>query len=237
MKLTVLGKYGPFSVNGGSTSGYLLESSGGYAVMDLGSGTLTKLLKKIDINELNFVYLSHLHFDHIADVGILSYAVSFLKKDKKLKVYYHDDGSDVATVLKNIAVFDLVDVKENQIYNEGNFVFSFYKMTHPVDSFGIKISDGEKTLAYTGDTTYNENIVNLINGVDFLLADGAFLEKDYAENKPHMSIKQVNDISLKYQLKTLVTHISFNYKDSDVYKEIKKNKLIKVAKENKTYKL
>ncbi|MBR2377428.1 MAG: MBL fold metallo-hydrolase [Clostridia bacterium] len=237
MKLTVLGKYGPFSVNGGSTSGYLLESNGDYAVMDLGSGTLTKLLKRIDINELNFVYLSHLHFDHIADVGILSYAVSFLKKDKKLKVYYHDDGSDVSKVLKNIAVFELVNVKENQIYNEGNLVFSFYKMTHPVDSFGIKISDGGKTLAYTGDTTYNENILNLINGVDFLLADGAFLEKDYAENKLHMSIKQVNDISLKYQLKTLVTHISFNYKDSDVYKELKKNKLIKVAKENKTYKL
>lgn len=235
MKLTVLGKYGPFSVNGGSTSGYLVESNGSYAVMDLGSGTLTKLLQKIDINDLTFVYLSHLHFDHIADVGILSYAVAFLKKDKKLKVYYHDDGSDVATVIKNIGVFDLVDIKENQIYNEGKFVFSFYKMTHPVDSHGIKISDGEKSLAYTGDSTLNDNLFNLINGVDFLLADGAFLEKDYLDNKPHMSIKQVNDISQKYNLKTLVSHIGYNYKDKEVYKEIKKNKLIKVAKENKTY--
>ncbi len=237
MKLTVLGKYGPFSVNGGSTSSYLVESNDEYAVLDLGSGTLTKLLKRININNLNFLYLSHLHFDHIADVGILSYAVSFLKKDKKLKVYYHDDGSDVANVLKNIEVFELVDVKENQIYNEGNFVFSFYKMTHPVVSHGIKISNGEKTLAYTGDTTLNDNIFNLINGVNFLVADGAFLERDFNENKPHMSVKQVNEMSKKYQLKTLVSHIGYNYLDKDVFKEIKKNKRIKVAKENKTYKI
>ena len=237
MKLTVLGKYGPFSLNGGSTSGYLLESNGNYAVMDLGSGTLTKLLKKIDINDLKFVYLSHLHFDHIADVGILSYAVSFLRNDKKLKVYFHDDDSQIANLIKGIKEFDCVNVLENQIYNESGFVFSVYKMTHPITSYGIKISDGEKTLAYTGDSTLNENIFNLTNGVDFLLADGAFLEKDYSENKPHMSIKQVVEISKKYQLKTLVTHLSYNYKDAKVKKELGKNKFIKVAKENKTYKI
>ena len=205
--------------------------------MDLGSGTLTKILKKIDINDLKFVYLSHLHFDHVSDVGILSYAVAFLKKDKKLKVYFHDDGSQIANVIKGIKEFDCVNVLENQIYTEENFVFSCYKMTHPVTSYGIKISDGESTLAYTGDTTLNDNIYNLINGSDFLLADGAFLQKDYSENKPHMSIKQVVDISEKHKIRTLVSHLSFNYDDSQVKKEIGKSKFIKVSKENKTYKI
>ena len=237
MKITVLGKYGPFSVNGGSTSGYLIETNKSYAAIDLGSGTLTKLLKKIDINDLKFLFLSHLHFDHISDVGILSYAVSFLRKDKKLRVYFYDDGSDMAKIIKKIEVFDCVLIKENQIYSEDNFVFSFYKMTHPVESHGIKISDGEKTLAYTGDTTKNDNIFNLINGVDFLIADGAYLQKDYNENKPHMSVSQVVKISKKYKFKTLISHLSYNYSDGQIYKEIGKNKFIKVAKENKTYKI
>lgn len=44
MKLTVLGKYGPYGKAGnGSTSGYLVENCGDYIVLDMGSGTLSKL--------------------------------------------------------------------------------------------------------------------------------------------------------------------------------------------------
>lgn len=235
MNLTVLGKYGPFSVNGGSTSGYLLNSDNNYALLDVGSGTVSKMLQKIDINNLKFLFLSHLHFDHISDIGVLSYAVAFLKKDKKLKVYMYNDNSDNAKLLKSIKEFECVDILENKTFNDGGFSFSFYKMTHPVISHGIKISNGKRTLAYTGDTTLNENLVNLIKGSDFLLADGAFTKEDYTEVKPHMSISQVNELSKKYKVKTLVTHVGFKYTDEDVEKELTNNELIGVAKEDKNY--
>ena len=94
MKLTVLGKYGPFAVNKGSTSGYLLENDNNYALLDVGSGVLSKMLNRININDLKFVVLSHLHFDHIADHFILSYAVNFLKKDNDYEnnVCKHQEG-------------------------------------------------------------------------------------------------------------------------------------------------
>ncbi len=236
MNLTVLGKYGPFTLNG-STSGYLIESDNNYVMLDIGSGTLKKLLNKTDINNLKFLVLSHLHFDHIADLGILSYAVSFLKKDKKLKVYLYDDGSKVLEVIKDIKEFELVYIKEGEIYNDSGFTFSFYKMAHPVSSHGIKISYGIKTLSYTGDTSIDGDILNLIKGSDFLIADGAFITDNSTSGKPHMSVKEVNRISKENNIKTLLSHISYNILDKQIVRELKGNNLIKVAKENKTYKI
>ena len=237
MKLTVLGKYGPFSINKGSTSGYLVENANEYALLDVGSGVLSKMLDRIDIHDLKFLFLSHLHFDHISDFGVLSYAVSFLKKDKKLKVYMYDDNSDISNVIKNVKAFDCVFIKENTIYNEGNFTFSFLKMTHPVISHAIKISNGDKVLAYTGDTTLNDNLELLIKDSNMLVADGAFLKDDYNDKLPHMSVEQVNNLSQKYKVNTIISHINYKNTDKLVKSEIKGNKLIKIAKEEKTYKV
>ncbi len=236
MNLTILGKYGPFAING-ATSGYLLENDGAYALLDVGAGTVSKLLKKIDINNLKFLFLSHLHFDHISDIGVLSYVVTFLKSDKKLKVYFYDDDSDNAKIIKNVKEFECIDISENKTYFDSGFTFSIYRMAHPIISHGIKISNGERTLSYTGDTSLNCNLENLLRGSDFLLADGAFTEKDYKKGKPHMSVAQVNELSIKYKIKTLVTHIGYRYTDEEVEKELTNNKLIFVAKEDTTYKV
>lgn len=42
MKLTVLGKYGPYPKAGGATSGYLLKTNDKIVVLDMGSETLSK---------------------------------------------------------------------------------------------------------------------------------------------------------------------------------------------------
>lgn len=237
MNLTILGKYGPFSVNGGATSSYLVSEGISSCLLDVGSGSVSRLLDKININNLKFVFLSHLHYDHISDLGVLSYAVTFLKKDKKLKLYFYDDGSSIASYVKSLSAFDVVLLKENQVYKEDCFEFSFYKMTHPVVSHGIKIKSFNRVLAYTGDTTLNDNIKNLYSGANLVVADGAFLEKDYADNKPHMSIKQVCDLASQYKTKTIVSHINYLYSDKDVLNEIKSCDLLVLAMENETYKI
>ena len=236
MEVVILGKYGPFSVNGGSTSGYLVKASNDACVLDLGSGTVSKLLNKIDIDSLKFVFLSHLHFDHVSDFGVLSYAINFLSKNKKINLYMFDDGSKMAELIKSNSAFNIVNIKEGTIYKEGEFTFSFYKMAHPVISFGIKIISGNKTLSYTGDTTINGDINSLCLGADLLIADGCFLEKDYSISKPHMSVKQVCEIAEKFKVKTLVSHILYSYSDSEVSSEIKAfSALCEVAKEGETY--
>ena len=51
MKLTVLGKYGPYPPVGGATSGYLLQSKNQNVLLDLGAGTLARLQEKVSLKE------------------------------------------------------------------------------------------------------------------------------------------------------------------------------------------
>ncbi|MBQ9782637.1 MAG: MBL fold metallo-hydrolase [Clostridia bacterium] len=237
MEIKVLGKYGPFAING-STSSYLVKGKNSFALLDCGSGIVKKLLNDNVLDKLSFIFLSHLHFDHISDIGVLSYAINFNLKGKKLKLYTHIDDSLAFKTIQSMNAFEIINVEENVTYTEGEFSFSCYKMTHPVTSYGIKIENDGKVFAYSGDTTLNDNIYNLIKGASLILLDGAFLQKDFVGAKPHMSIKQVCEIAKESGIKTVVTHLSPTYSDNDVEYECNLfGGNVVVAKEDQTYKV
>ena len=235
MRLTVLGKYGPYPPKNGATSGYLLQSNSQNVVLDLGAGTLSRLQEKVSIKDLSFIILSHLHFDHVSDMGVLSYALSFSGYEGKINVYLPKFDCDIYSAFSKVDKFNLINIEEGVLYKEGDLTFSFYKMTHPVLSYGVKISDGDALFAYTGDTTYNGNLQPLMKGVDLAVADGAFLKEHHDNTKPHMSIIEASSLT-KYAKKVIVSHISYKYSDDEVESEIKSvSKDAEIAIENKTY--
>ena len=85
MKLTVLGKYGPYPAANGATSGYLLQSGNENVLIECGSGVLSRLQRFVALNDLSAIVLSHLHSDHMADMLILRYALQ--DAPKSLKVF------------------------------------------------------------------------------------------------------------------------------------------------------
>ena len=79
MKLTILGKYGPYPAAGGACSGYLIEQGGNHVLIDCGSGVLSRLQQVCKIHDLSAIVLSHLHSDHMADMLVLRYALEIGK--------------------------------------------------------------------------------------------------------------------------------------------------------------
>lgn len=235
MKLTVLGKYGPYPPINGATSGYLLQTDSANVLLDLGSGTLSRLKEKVGVKDISFIVFSHLHFDHVSDFGVLSYELSFSGRKDKVNVYLPNFDCEVYSALSKISCFNLINVEEGKVYKQDGLEFSFYKMTHPVLSYGVKFYNGDKTFAYTGDTTLNDNLPSLLQGVDLAVVDGAFLEKDFISGKPHLSIKQASSLTA-YANKVIVSHISPSYSDEEVIKEITSvSKKAEIAIEKKTY--
>ena len=240
MEITVLGKYGPFAKNGGSTSSYLVKGKSGYIMLDCGAGSVSKMLSMIDINELECVVLTHTHFDHASDILVLSYAVDFLRKDDPLAVYMPNDGSKLFNLVNDLDAFKVIPIREQcdikYFFNDYNV--KFFKMEHPVLTYGLTMECGDKVLGYTADTKMCKNAEDIAKCATFLIADGAFLEGDYTPNKPHMSVKQVCELSKKFGVKTLISHVGYNYTDLQVEQEISNyDDLVEVAKENKTYQL
>lgn len=229
MELTVLGKYGPYPEAGAAAcSGYLVREKDTVLVMDLGSGTLARLQKLIKIKDITAIYLSHLHFDHTSDLLPFRYLLDDL--DRTVRIYAPYEDTPWYKVLLNHPRFDVINIDEKSEVKCGAFTLSFFLMDHPVKNFAVKIK-GEKTLVYTGDTRYNQNIFNAAAGADCVLAD---CSKPIGFNGPHMSMDKAVEINKVSKVRVLATHLSPGYspeKDFAPYPDIT------VVNELQTYKI
>ncbi len=232
MKLTVLGKYGPYPKEDGGTSSYLITAQKTKILVDAGSGCVARLQKYCKLEELDGIVLSHLHYDHIAELLFLQYAKNKLKKD--LLVYLpstpENQYNTLCTAFKTACITDGLKDKIKSINLE------FCNVAHSVEAYGIKLTSGNKTLVYTGDSIYLTKLEEFALNADVLLADSGVLG-DVIGSVPHMSVKQAAQTAKNANVgKLILTHINPNYEEGDILAEAKgvfANSVI--AKENKTY--
>ena len=201
MKLTILGKYGPYPLGLNSAcSGYLVEQDDVKILVDCGSGVLSRLTSLVNLKELSAIYLTHLHFDHTSDMLPLRYLLDDL--NIKLNVYTHLTGSDYEKILLNHPRFLVHHVDGDSNLNIGNLNLTFYKLDHPVINHGVLIK-GDVNLGITGDTKYCENVLALAQKSDYLLAD---CSKPFGFTGPHMTASHAQEISQKSNAIILATH-------------------------------
>lgn len=184
MELHVLGCHGPFPCAGGATSGYLLTAADKPPLLlDCGAGILGKLLTVCDPSSLGAVLLTHLHYDHVSDMGVLQY----YPLTKAMPVYYPlEDDSFRTTVLQN-PFFDIHPYPNGAFELPGGWRVETCPTVHPVPCRALRITDGEKTLVYTGDTNLCPALTEFCRGADLLLCDAAFLTSEWAAHRPHLS--------------------------------------------------
>lgn len=223
MKITVSGKYGPFPAAGGATSSYLLSTDKTLVAFEFGAGAYSENSAKIDVNDISALILSHFHFDHCSDVGVLGYALQRFsaenKRDKPLDVYCPEDTSPLASAIKNMRAFNVHIVKDGDKIKVGDIEFEFYAVNHPVPCLGFVATDGISRFVYGGDTNECENLDKMLKNADLALLDGGLLERDYAPNKPHLSIKRVAAHAKKFNVKTIVTHLNPEYTTEEMQSE------------------
>ena len=241
MKLTVLGKYGPFPKEGGATSSYLLNVDGKNILLDLGAGAFSRLCKHVKPEDIDVIILSHFHFDHTSDIGVLMYYYQIASANglaKKPLVFCPEDGGALCEAVLNCPYFDVNVVMGGEISMLGDIDFDFFPMRHPVESVGVKISCRGKTFAYTGDTNVCDSLEDLYDGSDLVLADGAFLMDDWQELKPHLSVEHIVNLTKKYGNRSIISHINPKYTEEELHEAIKEvgDKCL-IAQEGKTYEI
>ncbi|MEL7609854.1 MAG: MBL fold metallo-hydrolase [Bacillota bacterium] len=245
MKLTVLGKNGPFPRAGGACSGYLLESGDVRLVLDMGNGTLSRLLQACGLERISAVLLSHLHSDHMSDMLILRYALAQLRARGKdvpmpLSVITPSEPEAEFRQLASFGVYDMTLAEDGMRLRFGDLSVTLHRMIHPVPSFAFSITDGEKRFFYTGDTAYFPQLAELCEGHDLLLADSGLLSSDKTTMvAAHMTAKEVGEIARDARVKRLLcTHIWGGYQDDEVLAEAKEAfPEAEVAHEGETYEI
>ena len=211
MNISVIGKYGSFAPFGGACSCYLLNIGSKNIVLDLGSGSLARLLDKISFDKIDAVMFSYLHSDHMTDLGIMGYAQDIWNKknnsDVKLDVYLPGEPVETYEHIKLGNKFNFHVIKEG-IFDVAGIKCSAFELAHPVIDFGYRFEYKNSVFVYTGDTRMHTNLKPLMQDADIVLCDSAFFNNEASDTAPHLSAFQAATAALDAMAKKLIlTHI------------------------------
>ena len=147
MKLTVLGRNGPFPAPGGACSGYLIEAGKTKLCAELGSGALGRLRNILPGLELDGILLSHLHSDHISDMLVLRYALTQLSARGAeialpMTVVAPETPETEFRQLASSGVFEMVHAKAGLKLRFGEVTVTLYSSAHPVETYAFNIGAG-----------------------------------------------------------------------------------------------
>nr|WP_017973706.1 MBL fold metallo-hydrolase [Actinopolyspora halophila] len=176
----MLGSCGGWPEPGRACSGFLLESAGARVVVDLGYGTLPRLLSLLDepaADGLDAVVITHEHPDHMVDLHGLFRARWFGRRGAPLLPLYapsgvfdrlksFEDGTDEALS----RVFEPWPLPAGP-YRCGPFRLDSIALPHFVPNAGVRLAAPGTTVAYTGDTGPDPAVVELANGADLFVAE------------------------------------------------------------------
>lgn len=212
MKVTILGNNGPFPSAGGACSGYLITEGDKKLLIDCGNGVLSNLQKFLPIEELDAIILTHLHSDHMSDMMVLRYAVQIKMNrglsNKSIDVYAPSEPQEEYGRIDIPGVFNLKPVTAELVLNFGDMKLEFKEMVHPVKSYAVSIISNGKKFVFSGDTSWNDFIIEFSKDADLVMLDAGLLSKDKkSDNVPHLTAKECGIVAQKANArKLLLTH-------------------------------
>ena len=232
LRLTVIGCAGSFAGPDSAASCYLVEADDADGrtwriLLDLGSGALGPLQKFGVADDLHGVFFSHLHPDHCLDLT----GLYVLRK-------YHPGGAlpripvwgPTGVARRMATAWDLPETPgmngefDFQEYagpvDVGPFHVTPVPVAHPVPAYGFRVTAGDRTLAYTGDSGPCPALDEIAAGADVLLAEASFRHGE--DNPPdlHLSGREAGDLAARNGVPRLVvTHVPPWYRLDDMMAE------------------
>ena len=176
----VLGSCGGWPEPGRACSGFVLEHGGARVVLDLGYGTLPRLLTLLGSSSadgIDAVIVTHAHPDHMVDLHGLLRARWFGRRSAAPIPLYapepvlarlislKDDGPDV---VRRAFDWHPLPAPARQI---GPLRLESMPLPHYLPNSGVRLSAPGLALAYTGDTGPDPGLAELGRGADLYIVD------------------------------------------------------------------
>lgn len=212
MKLRIIGQWGGYPAAGGASAGYLLTHEGCHLLIDCGSGVLSKLQTIVSPEKLDGVMLSHYHADHVADIGVLQHALFVGKMlerhHRTLPIYGHTENKVGFSKLTYKDVTKGIAYEPSETVHIGPFAISFLQTIHPAPCFAMRIETEGKSLVYTGDTAYFEEMAEFAYETDILLCESNFYKGMDGKSAGHMTSSEAGQTAHEANAGRLIlTHL------------------------------
>lgn len=214
----------------------LMLLRGRYFLFDVGRATLQRMYEcAIPAAKVENVFITHLHSDHICgmpDFWMTAWYV--LHRSNPLKIFGPTGTERFVEGMKEMHHFDLdirpkyetaavegieiepTEFEEGVVYDEDGVTITAFLVDHgpAMPAYGFRVKSEGRTIVLSGDTTYNENLVNHAKGCDLLIhAVAAASERQLAENeitrrliKNHTSPEQLARVCEESKPRMTVLH-------------------------------
>jgi ribonuclease BN (tRNA processing enzyme) len=179
-RLVVLGGCGAWPEPGRACSGFLLEHDGFRVALDLGYGTLPRLLSLLGSTTavgLDAIIVTHDHPDHVVDLhGLFRARLYDGRQEPRIALYSPE------AVLERIAGLEDSDRSTAELafiwqplpadaYEVGPFRLETWALPHYVPNAGVRLSAPTLTVAYTGDTGPDPALAEVGRDADLYIVD------------------------------------------------------------------
>jgi len=200
LKLTVVGCSPAWPNPGGAQSGYLIEGSG-RLLLDCGPGVLARLREREAWPRVDAVVLTHFHLDHWGDLVPWIFGASFGAGrggeraelwlppggDETLRAF----GAKLAFAPQIDGVFHVREYADREPFKAAGFTVTPLRLLHyKVGTFGLRVSDGHATVAYSGDTAPSPNLEELARDADVFLCEATLAAPEPPEERGHLTAEE-----------------------------------------------
>jgi ribonuclease BN (tRNA processing enzyme) len=222
MRLRILGCSGGIGGHLRTTS-MLIDSD---VLIDAGTGVGDLSLGELAL--IDHVFVTHSHLDHVASIPFLVDSVGCMR-DKPLVVHatcqtldilrehlfnwkIWPDFTQIPDPLQPYLSYQTLD-PDRTVELDGRFITPL-PARHTVPAVGYLIDSGSASLAFTGDTTTNDalwDVVNRVSNLRYLIIETAFCnrERDLAVASMHLCPSMLAEELAKLELRPeiFITHL------------------------------
>ncbi len=216
MRLTVIGCSGSFPGPDSPASCYLLEAEGFRLLLDLGNGALGALQRQAGLDSIDAVCLSHLHADHCLDLCSYMVARTYHPDGPRPRVPVYGPAGTAHRMAQAYgpgehqgmaAAFDFVTLAPGTCAI-GPFQVTVGHVSHPVETFGFRVEQAGRSLAYSADTGESPALIRLARDADLLLCEASFLARPGLPAGLHLTAGQAAEHAARAGVgRLMLTHL------------------------------
>lgn len=191
-------------------------------LIDCGNGILKTLLEQnVDISKIDTLLITHLHGDHFLDIPFLIMHRNFVSAKNELNIYGPEGTENTIAKLISLAYAEIDDwtkardkahVKfiEFKLLNNkevtSNYFVDSFEVSHGSfkPAYGYIIKCSNKSIGFSGDSAYCENIDKIICNSDLSVLDMNYING----NNKHMGIQNIEFLAKKYEKRIILNHMS-----------------------------
>jgi ribonuclease BN (tRNA processing enzyme) len=203
VKLTVVGCSPAWPNPGGAQSGYLIEADG-RLLLDCGPGVLARL-RELDGGwpQVDAIALTHFHLDHWGDLVPWAWGGMYGpgRQVERPELWVPPGGQAVlrgfGERLGFVDMFDKVfrvhEYADGKPFQAAGLEVTPMRVPHyDLLTFGMRVANASKSLAYSGDSAPSPCLADLARGVDLFLCEATLAQEEPAE-RGHLTMGEALD--------------------------------------------